>query len=333
MESSAFMTSASAETRDLMDRWGREAAPFFFLFDYELKKPVVLPLSETAGQGILFDFGGVRNFDAKPPLSASARFEPDFPDFASYETAFRMIQSAEIRGDSYLANLTFPTRLGTDLTLADFFHRSEASFRILFRDEFTVFSPETFVEIHDNVIRTFPMKGTRRIGADESDARRDLFADAKENAEHITVVDLLRNDLSLVAANTRVEHFKVLTKVKARGGDLLQMHSVIAADLEPDWPSRIGTMVTSLLPAGSVTGAPKRRTCEIIRSAETGPRGYYTGVAGIFDGMTLHSAVLIRFVEKTPTGLVYRSGGGITVYSDVRSEYDELKDKVYAPFG
>ena len=76
---------------------------------------------------------------------------------------------------------------------------------------------------------------------------------------------------------------------------------------------------------------PKRKTLEIIREAEGGPRGYYTGVAGYFDGATLDSCVMIRFIEQDQEKFYYRSGGGITSQSDPEKEYQEMKDKVYLP--
>jgi para-aminobenzoate synthetase component 1 len=86
-----------------------------------------------------------------------------------------------------------------------------------------------------------------------------------------------------------------------------------------------------LLPAGSVTGAPKQKTVDVIREAEKADRGYYTGIGGIFDGNNLDSAVLIRFIENHSGKMHFRSGGGITFLSDARSEYHELIDKVYVP--
>jgi para-aminobenzoate synthetase component 1 len=80
-----------------------------------------------------------------------------------------------------------------------------------------------------------------------------------------------------------------------------------------------------------VTGAPKRRTVEIIREAEGGPRGFYTGVFGVFDGEVLDTCVLIRYIEQSAGGLVFRSGGGITHASDPAMEYDEMIRKVYVP--
>jgi len=89
----------------------------------------------------------------------------------------------------------------------------------------------------------------------------------------------------------------------------------------------------ALLPAGSVSGAPKKKTLEIIAENETDPRGYYTGVFGIFDGENVDSAVMIRYIEKSGDKLWYRSGCGITNQSECASEYKEMIDKVYVPIG
>ena len=90
-------------------------------------------------------------------------------------------------------------------------------------------------------------------------------------------------------------------------------------------------ILLKLLPAGSICGAPKKKTLEIISKYETYERGYYTGVFGIFDGNNLHSAVMIRFIEKSDGKFIFKSGGGITSLSDPMDEYQELIDKVYVP--
>jgi Anthranilate/para-aminobenzoate synthases component I len=86
-----------------------------------------------------------------------------------------------------------------------------------------------------------------------------------------------------------------------------------------------------MLPAGSITGAPKIKTTQIILDAENYDRGYYSGVFGVFDGCNLDSAVMIRFIEETERGLVFKSGGGITAKSNLDDEYNEMKAKVYVP--
>jgi para-aminobenzoate synthetase component 1 len=135
----------------------------------------------------------------------------------------------------------------------------------------------------------------------------------------------------MVAKEVHVENFRYIDRVRTHEKDLLQVSSRIAGCLPDNWRRNIGTIMFTLLPAGSVTGAPKRKTVEIIRSVETYERGYYTGVVGLYDGNMMESAVMIRFIEKSGEGMVYKSGGGITVFSKVETEYQELIDKVYVP--
>ena len=90
--------------------------------------------------------------------------------------------------------------------------------------------------------------------------------------------------------------------------------------------------MNNLTPAGSVTGTPKKSTVDIINNIENYDRGFYTGVFGIFDGKDLRSGVMIRFIEEENDALVYKSGGGITLDSNAKSEYEELIDKIYLPF-
>jgi para-aminobenzoate synthetase component 1 len=150
-------------------------------------------------------------------------------------------------------------------------------------------------------------------------------------AEHFTIVDLIRNDLSQVANEVKVERFRYLDEIKTAGKNLLQVSSSIRGRLPVNYRSRLGEILFQLLPAGSVSGAPKKKTLEIIREAEKQNRGFYTGVAFYDDGQNLDSCVLIRFIEKLNQGLVYRSGGGITTKSKARLEYQEMIDKIYVP--
>jgi len=173
------------------------------------------------------------------------------------------------------------------------------------------------------------MKGT--IDADLPDAERVILNDTKETAEHYTIVDLIRNDLSMVSSRVRVERFRYFDTLETNEKRLLQVSSEVCGDLDNGYQSSLGNIIFSLLPAGSVSGAPKKKTTEIIASAEGMPRGYYTGIAGVFDGRNLDSGVIIRFIEKRDDGYFYRSGGGITSFSDPLSEYNEMIDKIYVP--
>ena len=173
------------------------------------------------------------------------------------------------------------------------------------------------------------MKGT--IDASIADAENIIINDEKELAEHYTIVDLIRNDLSIISKNVKVDKFRYIDKLNTCDKQLLQVSSQISGELYDDYNSALGDIITSMLPAGSITGAPKKKTVDIIKDAENYDRGFYTGIFGIFDGINLDSCVMIRFIEKTDKGFIYKSGGGITVNSNLNSEYNELIDKVYVP--
>jgi para-aminobenzoate synthetase component 1 len=142
---------------------------------------------------------------------------------------------------------------------------------------------------------------------------------------------LIRNDLSRVSKHVSVNNFRYIDQICTEHGNILQVSSEISGQLEPDYHKNIGALLAALLPAGSITGAPKKRTMEIIHTAEEYSRGYYTGIFGIFDGHQLDSAVMIRFIEKTKEGYLYKSGGGITIFSKEEKEYNELIKKIYVP--
>lgn len=174
------------------------------------------------------------------------------------------------------------------------------------------------------------MKGT--IDAAIPNAEEILLSDPKETAEHYTIVDLMRNDLSIVSDNIQVERFKYITKIKTSQGSVLQMSSEISGNIKSSYRKKIGSIIKSLLPAGSISGAPKTKTVDIIQSIEQEPRGYYTGIAGFFDGESLDTCVLIRFIEMNENNQLYfRSGGGITSQSNIEKEYDEYFRKIYLP--
>lgn len=98
-----------------------------------------------------------------------------------------------------------------------------------------------------------------------------------------------------------------------------------------DYRQHLGEIIDAQLPAGSITGAPKKKTVEIIREAELYDRGFYTGVMGIFNDGELNSAVMIRFVEQDENGMAFKAGGGITAKSCCRNEYEEVLQKIYLP--
>jgi para-aminobenzoate synthetase component 1 len=323
------MTKRAGEVREAMNTMGGNGTPFLVIIDYAMENPVILPLDQCANEGVFFQFPGATNrlrpSGARPPVHLGKMPVP----FERYSEAFNLVMRHIRDGNSYLVNLTFPTPITLNLTLEEVFSYSDAPFRLLVRDRFVVFSPERFVHVEAGTISTFPMKGT--IDAALDDAENLLLSNPKEQAEHVTVVDLLRNDLSLVARNVRVERYRYVEKVVTHEKTLLQISSRIAGDLETDYLKRLGDILFRLLPAGSICGAPKHKTLGIIAEAEQRPRGFYTGICGLFDGKSFDSCVLIRFIEQRGASLVFRSGGGITHASLVEAEYRELVDKVYVP--
>ena len=234
-----------------------------------------------------------------------------------------------LHGNSYLLNLTFPTKINTNLSLHDIYQRSDAKYKLLKQDEFVVFSPECFIKIVDGMIYSYPMKGT--IDALLPDAEEQLMMNEKELWEHNTIVDLIRNDLSMVSKDVELTKFRYIDRIKTHKGELLQVSSEIRGRLAELWKANLGEILIKLVPAGSISGAPKQKTLELINEAEKMERGYFTGIFGIFDGKELDSGVMIRYIEQHEDGLQFRSGGGITGHSQMENEYQEMIDKVYVP--
>lgn len=317
--------------RRRMNVWGGERKPFLFAVDFEMEEGIFVgePLARTE---VLFSVNGVGNRPAAVGAvrEADAVLEARPMEYDAYARRFGVVRRGLLRGDSFLTNLTIRTPVTAGLTLEAIFRRAEAPYLLYVPGRFVCFSPERFVRIADGRISTNPMKGT--IAAAVPDAWRKILADAKETAEHNTIVDLLRNDLSIHAEGVHVERFRYIDRIAARRGDILQVSSEIVGNLPQGYGARMGDILFDMLPAGSVSGAPKSSTLRIIREAEGSPRGYYTGVFGYFDGHELDSAVLIRFIEEEDGRLYFRSGGGITARSDCRSEYLECIEKIYLPF-
>jgi para-aminobenzoate synthetase component 1 len=303
--------------------------PFLFIIDFEQLKPLAFRLDEIDPLHLLYDINGITNCHKSPGLANPARLVKYPESYADYLVKFNKVKDEIANGNTFLLNLTCSTPVELDTTLQEIFHMSTARYKIWLYDQFVCFSPESFVIISDGKIRSFPMKGT--IDADLPDAERVILNDTKETAEHYTIVDLIRNDLSMVSKRVRVERFRYFDTLGTNEKKLLQVSSEICGDLEDGYLSALGDIIFSLLPAGSVSGAPKKKTTEIIASVEGRTRGYYTGIAGLFDGRNLDSGVMIRFIEKHDNGYFYRSGGGITSFSDPLSEYNEMIDKIYVP--
>jgi para-aminobenzoate synthetase component 1 len=312
-----------------MNQWGKARKPFIFILDFELQNPVVLPLDEAPENGIYFTFNNLESAEIHDTAKSEFTFRKFPVSYQVFKNSFDQVLTEIKLGNSFLTNLTFPTTIETDLTLREIFDRSEAPYKLLFKNQFVVFSPELFITISAGTVAAYPMKGT--IDASIPDAEIKILNDLKETAEHHTIVDLIRNDLSMVSTNVKVEKFRFINTVKTHDKTLLQVSSEVTGQLPKDYPEHLGDILSKLLPAGSICGAPKIKTLEIINQSEIYDRGYYSGVFGIFDGTNLQSAVMIRFIEKNDGKFIFKSGGGITSMSNPEEEYQELIDKVYVP--
>lgn len=312
-----------------MDELSSKKVPYFFIADFLAKNIEIFTENEIEKSGLLIDFQNLSNQKKQQALQKKIVWK-SFPEtLESFKSGFDKVQKNIRFGNSYLVNYTRKTKIETNLTLEEIFYHSSAKYKVFYKDFFVFFSPETFVKIINGKIFTYPMKGT--IDASLENAAEMLRNDIKEKAEHYTVVDLLRNDLSMVADHVKVDKFQYIDFIKTKQKDLYAMSSEISGTLKPEFDGKIGSIMKKLLPAGSILGAPKPKTLEIILDAEGYNRGYYTGVCGWFDGENLDSCVMIRFIEREGDELYFKSGGGITHMSRLEDEYQEMKNKIYVP--
>ncbi|MBN1293117.1 MAG: aminodeoxychorismate synthase component I [Candidatus Latescibacteria bacterium] len=313
-----------------MNRLGADRRPFIALISAFADYGWIFQDSCVTRSGVMWDFRGKRNFIPRVVKVRPQIIQSYPPDKDTYRQAFDAVMREQREGQCWLLNLSFSTPVCCNMPLCEMFHASRALYRFCFPGRFVFFSPEPFVRIEKGRIHTYPMKGT--IDASLENAELLLLEDPKEAAEHLTVVDLLRNDLSRVSGNVHVQRYRYVERISGSAGDILQTSSHITGTLDNDWHNSIGDIFSQLLPAGSVTGAPKRKTVELIRTIENHDRGFYAGVALRYDGTDLDSTVCIRFIEQNENALKYKSGGGITIYSNCDSEYAELRKKVYIPY-
>jgi len=309
-------------TFEQLNALGTKRTPFLFYTDFTAEQLHVILLDELAEHDIAYTMDRPPHVTHPPlPLAKSP------VSFETYRQKFEAVIEQIKQGNTYLLNLTQPTPIATALNLQQIYERAHAPFKLRVGNQFACFSPERFIRIADDTIETYPMKGT--IDASIDNAESKILANTKEMAEHVMVVDLLRNDLGIVADNIRVERFRYTQTIQAGDKTLVQVSSHIAGDLNDNWHDTVGSILKALLPAGSISGTPKKRTVELIRAIEGYDRGFFSGVFGVYDGQSLDSAVMIRYVEQTTEGLVYKSGGGITLESQADQEYREMLDKIY----
>ncbi len=189
-------------------------------------------------------------------------------------------------------------------------------------------SPEAQLVVNKNIATIHPIAGTfKRTGNDEADAElaEKLKIDAKENAEHVMLVDLARNDLSRNCTDVKVEKFREIQYYS----HVIHLVSNVSGKLKPN----VSTMkiVADTFPAGTLSGAPKHRAMQLIDSYENENRSFYGGCIGFlgFDG-TFNSAIMIRSFLSKNNRLFYQAGAGVVESSDEQSELNEVNNKLAA---
>jgi para-aminobenzoate synthetase component I len=316
------------QINEQINRLAASGTPFLFMIDYKAECGYVIRQDELDERFIRFQFEST-NQPINQSTDQPIQWQTKPLSLGEYQPKFNYVVEQIRLGNSFLTNLTQPTGVQTNLSLLDLYELGSAKYKLWLNGRFTVLSPETFVRIDGRTISSFPMKGT--IDASVPDAEAVIMNDPKERAEHATIVDLIRNDLSQVATEVEVKRYRYVDKLTTNKQDLLQVSSEIAGRLPENYRERLGDILFRLLPAGSICGAPKQKTLEIIEHAEGYNRDFYTGICGWFDGENLDSAVMIRFAEQDGDKMIFKSGGGITAQSELIKEYEELIQKVYVP--
>ena len=360
VESRLFHHNELDSLNDALQKGWQKGLHAVLFADYEFGLPLMGIESERGGNLALHWFADCADIDAESWLAQNS---DDLPagistpqssvSEADYLDHIRQIHEAIRRGDTYQINYTtrlhlqaygnpvsLYRRLRQPVPYAVLFHLPDAAGQSAWT---LCFSPELFLKIDaDGTISTEPMKGTAPILGDGQDERRaaELQADPKNRAENVMIVDLLRNDLGKIAQTGKVrvpEPFKV-----SRFGSVWQMTSTIQAQALPHITA--ADILRATFPCGSITGAPKRMSMQIIESLEAEPRGLYTGSIGYlkpcagglgFEGIF---NVVIRTLSLKPAldpisddlpfsddlyHGVYGVGSGIVIDSDPAAEYRE----------
>ena len=270
-----------------------------------------------------------------PSFKASAFIPKWHKD--DYQKAFFKVQDYLVAGDCYQVNLTHPFisahYQGSAIdTLQPLFDALKPSFGCYFQGEsceLVSMSPERFISI-DNTgkLQAKPIKGTIKRSDDKSVDNaliKELTNSAKNQAENLMIVDLLRNDLSISATPGSVKVDK-LFELESHP-NVHHLVSTISAQLRPEISP--AEAISRAFPGGSITGAPKKRAMEIINELEVQPRSLYCGSFGYFsDSGHTDFNILIRSLEFRNGSITCWGGGGITVDSDCDEEYEESLTKI-----
>lgn len=323
-----YLDKLSAVAR--MNELGSRRCPFVFVVNYDGSKTLILPEEEVDPALFQYSFNGVGNAPKATPLreqKLSWTLTP--PSYQQYARSFEVVQRAIAAGETSLVNLTCKVPVQTNLSLEELFCHADARYRLWIKDTMVCFSPEIFVQIRDGEIASYPMKGT--IPALTPEAAQLLLDDPKEAAEHADVVALITADLAKVATGVHTVRYRYIDTLHTHKGDLLETSSEVRGTLAPDFHHHLGDILFTQLPAGSITGYPKGCAIDVITKAENYMRDFYTGVMGRWDGYSLDTGVLIRFMDQVDGQLYFKAGGGVTAQSRCQAEYDEVIAKMYVP--
>ena len=271
-----------------------------------------------------------------PPLKLKSEISPQF----SREKYCSMVEKAKryIReGDIFQVVLSNPVRAKASGSLFDTYRvlrtANPSSYMFYFSSddlEMAGASPETLVKLERGKLTTFPLAGTRPRGKDSREDRKleeELLADEKELAEHNMLVDLGRNDLGKISRIGTVKVEKYLSVEKF--SHVMHLGSAVSGEIREDKDAI--DAVDAVLPAGTLSGAPKFRACQIIEELEQSRRGIYGGAVGYIDfAGNLDVCIAIRLVYKKNGEVCIRSGAGIVADSVPDREYEECRNKAMA---
>lgn len=279
-------------------------------------------------------------FDAQPPAKLKTDETPAFTCDVSKEEYCAMVERAKehIRaGDIFQAVISrrFSSEYKASLINAYRVLRTTNPspymvYLCIDGDELMSTSPETLVRLQNGRLCTFPVAGSRPRGetrAQDEALARELLQDEKELSEHNMLVDLARNDLGKISRFSSVEVTDYL--MIHRYSKIMHITSCVESDLREDCDAL--DAIEAVLPAGTLSGAPKIRACEIIDTLESAPRGVYGGALGYIDfSGNLDTCIAIRMAVRKNGRVTVQAGGGIVADSVPELEYEESANKAMA---
>lgn len=256
--------------------------------------------------------------------------------YEEYSHALEKIKEHISLGNTYQVNYTYEylvNKSSDSFSIYEYILKNQKTpYNAFIKNEYEEilsFSPELFFEIENNIIKTKPMKGTVERGKNKEEDDKNiefLKNDTKNRAENVMIVDLLRNDLGKIAktGSVKVEKLFEIETHKT----LHQMTSEVTAELDSN--TTLFDIFKAIFPCGSITGAPKIKTMQIIDELEKGSRDIYCGAIGLISKEKTVFSVPIRILQKTNDESSYRLrvGGAIVWDSDILDEWEETKTKI-----